>query len=1668
MTSKNLFSTFAALLLFCSVVAQTKTVPQPQNLQNPLPQKAITGKQLQSSAPQTDEKKEAIIKLENERFHYHIEKLKLTNSDFKNSINNLIGLNDSFSFKVGNSNTDELNITHHRYYQLYKGIPIDGRMILAHEKNGNIYYANGHIAMFDKINVTPAITEQEAKAEALKILNASELIQEYPIELLIAQRSDNNEYRLAYKVRIDATKPNLMMKEVYIDALTKELINVSELIHHADVQGTAQTMYSGTQIITTDNFGTNQYRLRESGRKIETYDASNAYLSSNLVGAKDFTDTDNSWNSLPRLTQVNINSVSTNWWYAVFVDSDPDLYIKIYDGSNNLILDNRADRFSDTYPPLQFNGTKGLNLILTNYPYRIELWDYDPAGGDDFGGSYTISQSTAGTYSFSGNGNSGSFKIENSSHLATDVHWGMEKAFDFYSSVFNRNSFDGLGSPIKQYVAPLDFEKNNAAAYNPPYNFMVYGLGDGVNLDPLLSTDVLGHEYTHMVINHSIFNSNNYPVGLKYERESGALNESFADIFGTCIESFAGISPNWLMGEKFEKKSPFYTRSLASPKLKGQPDTYQGINWYNPNCGVPDYSTNDNCGVHRNSGVQNKWFYLLSTGGSGVNDKNNSYSVTGIGIQKAAIIAYFNLTTQLYEFSNHYDAYYGSLAVAQVAYGINSQEYLSVREAWYAVGIGTAPSSNATCSGTTTLTAPSGTVTDGSGTANYSDNLNCKWIIAPPGANQITINFTAFNLEVGFDTVFIYPGTDTTGTPLTYTGTSLPASIQTPAGLGAVLVKFKTDVSINAAGWSFNYTTSGTPTCSGFTSLKTPSGSFTDGSGANNYGNNQDCFWYIAPPCASTVTLTFSQFATEQNFDGVIIYDDIFGTNQLAVFTGNSLPASVTSITGTMLVRFVSDFTTTLQGFTANYTSTGAAYCSGTTTLNTADFGTITDGSGISNYCNNMECQWLIQPPQGTSITISFTEFDLENASPDGQSVYDAVEVYAGASTNAPLLGRFTGSNIPPSVTSNIGTMLVRFYSDLFEVKQGFKANYTSTTTTYCSGTTTLTAPSGSFTDGSGTLQYGNNSQCSWLIQPPNATSITLSFTAFATELNNDGVLIYDGSDNTAPLLGQFSGNNIPSSLTSTGGSMYVEFLSNPSVRGNGWSANYTSVIPPPIACSGTTTLTAQSATFTDGSGVNQYGSNSNCSWLIQPANAGKITLSFSAFDTESSKDYVSVYDGSNSSASLLGQFSGNSIPSSITSTGGSMFVVFTSDNAVTAQGWSASYTTCGLPSVILSPQNVSVCEGAAVNFTASASTGVTNIEWFRNNQSFQSGASVNYSVPFTQFSDSGTFHVIATSSCGQKQSNNTNLKVYPNPPAHIQASATTICSGKPLVLTALQGSNITWQPGSFISQTITVYPSQNTKYFLQSSASYPNVTCLGRDSVTIDVVPNPIPNLGSDTSFCVGGSITLNAGNFNTYQWSNNGTTKENEIFTIGNYVVTVTDNNNCTGTDNINVSTYPQPQINLGNDTAICAGQFVVLDANGAFSNVQWSHAPSGSASVVTQTGSYTVTVTDFNNCTATDNINVAVDVCSSIQSMEENTEIKLYPNPTFETVTFEFSDEILRKGKIQIFSSNGSLVLTHFYQIKNSHFFNLNISEISTGIYTVVISDNKQIAVKKLVVY
>ena len=1069
--------------------------------------------------------------------------------------NDWFGLKKEHSFQLVSEKTDNYNTTHYNYQQQYKGFKVYGGSVLLHYKNGNAYAVNGKIAEFDNLDTSIVLTEAQALNKAKAFKKVTKLIKEYPIEKVIYKISSENEanYTLAYKVRIDAYQP-FVMANVFVDAKTGGIINDITLIAHTDTTATANTLYSGVQTITTD-LTNGVYTLKDNDRNIETYDGTLWQLGVNDPVLYDNNST--TWGGIPKINGFSIDELSPNWWQQYpLIDSNPDIYIKIKDASGNIVFNSENNSVSNFLPTTANPLLIPLNIYLTNPPYTYEIWDYDLGGSDDFGGGGNL-QINDGANNWSIGNNNGKYLINlGNPNPSLDVHWGMEVTYDYYLNTFGRDSYDGNGSVIKNVINPPWMQegsaRNNATAGALGLPIMSFGLGDGINKNPSVGLDAEGHEYSHLVIN------NNGNGGLDYERESGALNESFADIFGTSIEFYSGVNPDWLIGEGIMINQAAL-RSMSNPKDFDHPDTYNGENWKNPNCGVPERDANDHCGVHTNSGVQNYWFYLLSEGGSGTNDIGNAYSVTGIGIDKAGEIAYKNLTTYLpSQTSNYYNSYLGSLQAAQEIYGVSSQEYNSVRQAWYAVGIGNDP--NEQCSGVTNLIAETGTFSDGSGNlGNYSDNANCKWVIAPAGATQITLNFTEFNTEADYDIVTVYDGPDDTYPVLaTWWGNTLPTTITTTDGVGAMCVKFTSDISDNFSGWSANYTATVVPaTCGGLTTLTNGSDSFNDGSGIDNYINNQQCAWYIAPPCASNVTLSFTEFDTESNFDGVIVYDDLYGTNLLGAYTGNTIPSNITSNTGEMLVVFVSDYSTSLGGFNASYTSTGTSnYSLDDTVLNTSDYGEISDGSSATDYCNNTSSSWLIQPPQATSITLDFTEFDLEEASSDGSAIYDYVTVYDGIDSSSPVLGLFSGSSLPPNLTSTNGSMFITFNSDTSNTFQGWQAFYTSIQTPICSNET-LTADNGTLSDGSGIENYINNSHCSWLIQPSSGNTINLTFSEFDTELDYDGVIVFDGMNENAPVLGVFSGNTLPELITSSGNSMFILFVSDEALRMDGWSATY-------------------------------------------------------------------------------------------------------------------------------------------------------------------------------------------------------------------------------------------------------------------------------------------------------------------------------------------------------------------------------------------------------------------------------------------------------------------------------------------------------------------------------
>lgn len=324
----------------------------------------------------------------------------------------------------------------------------------------------------------------------------------------------------------------------------------------------------------------------------------------------------------------------------------------------------------------------------------------------------------------------------NKDNGALDAHWGAEKTYDYWSTVHGRNSYNNAGAQIKSYV-------HYSTAYDNAYwngSVMTYGDGSGTYFDILTSIDVAGHEIGHAVCSST--------SNLTYQKESGAMNEAFSDIWGACIEYFA--APNkqrWLIGEDIERRVGHLSlRSMSNPKTELQPDTYGGTYWKTINC-TPT-STNDYCGVHTNSGVLNHWFYILTEGKTGTNDLGNAYSITGIGIDKAAKIAFRTESVYLTANSTYANARTYGIQAATDLYGANSLEVIATTNAFYAVGIGAAYAGPAD---TIVPTDPTNLVASGTTTTSTS------------------LSWTASTDNVGVTGYNVYQGTTLVGTTATTT-----------------------------------------------------------------------------------------------------------------------------------------------------------------------------------------------------------------------------------------------------------------------------------------------------------------------------------------------------------------------------------------------------------------------------------------------------------------------------------------------------------------------------------------------------------------------------------------------------------------------------------------------------------------------------------------------------------------------------------------------------------------------------------------------------------------------------------------------------------------------------------------------------------------------------------
>ncbi|NMM47122.1 M4 family metallopeptidase [Marinigracilibium pacificum] len=344
----------------------------------------------------------------------------------------------------------------------------------------------------------------------------------------------------------------------------------------------------------------------------------------------------------------------------------------------------------------------------------IEVYDMNGATVPQNGSrpSGTTMSSSSSTFNYSGN-----------KKYYLDAYWGAEVTIDFFKEKFNRNSYNNSGGKVDIFVNGSGQGASNNAFW---YGSFAY-FGNSTSGTPFTSLDVVSHEITHGVTQNS--------ANLIYQGESGALNEAFSDIFGAYAEHYAGVGQKWTMGEYIS-----FQRSMNNPNQHRQPDTYRGTYWAST-------SGADNGGVHTNSGVMNYWFYLVSEGGSGSNDNGNSFSVNGIGIEKASQIAYRALTRYLTSSSGYSAARTAVINSARDLYGSGSCEEAAATNAMHAVGVGSAFSGNCggqSCDPLTGLSASN--VTSSSATVSWNAVSGVSSYVLEYKASTAS-NYTSVNVS---------------------------------------------------------------------------------------------------------------------------------------------------------------------------------------------------------------------------------------------------------------------------------------------------------------------------------------------------------------------------------------------------------------------------------------------------------------------------------------------------------------------------------------------------------------------------------------------------------------------------------------------------------------------------------------------------------------------------------------------------------------------------------------------------------------------------------------------------------------------------------------------------------------------------------------------------------
>ncbi|MEI8201381.1 MAG: glycine-rich domain-containing protein [Bacteroidota bacterium] len=707
---------------------------------------------------------------------------------------------------------------------------------------------------------------------------------------------------------------------------------------------------------------------------------------------------------------------------------------------------------------------------------------------------------------------------------------------------------------------------------------------------------------------------------------------------------------------------------------------------------------------------------------------------------------------------------------------------------------------------------------------------------------------------------------------------------------------------------------------------------YDSGGPNNNYNSNENCSFLINPGCLA-ILLDITSLNTENGYDYLNLYDgDNSSAPLLLHATGNILPGVVTATSGKCFVTFHSDGSVVGSGFTLNWTT--------------------------------------------APLTIPSSAFTISNPNPiAGQSVA-FINNTSGTNTQLWHFGDgSTSTDLNPTHTYNTGGI---FDITLVEMNCAGSDSITQTITVVPQGTYYRICADASSSDASGTLfdiggpnlNYENNENCNFLINP-GCLAVTLSLTSLNTENGYDYLNLYDGDNSNAPLLLHATGSTLPGAVTATSGKCYVTFHSDGSAVGSGFTLNWTTaplvVSQPGFIISNTSPIVGQPIAFADtthGNGNTRlwdFG-DGNISIDLNPthfySDGGTYNIKLIEYNCSGSDSVTKTINVQNNSVQVqdVTICEGNSgvLAAHLTYECASSYLWNTGETTgsidVTSGGiycvtvtdcFGNSDVTCASVNMNLLPEAAGLITGSAfvcsgqneVAYIIDTIPNATSYIWTLPNGT--TGVSNNryIVINYTDNAVSGDITVKGLNSCGEGITSTLHITVKPLPViSYTSIPSLNVCIGDSITLNGTGASYYSWS--NEINDGVTFVPINSSTYYVTgtdstgcSAIAQVHVTVGGTFDLSTSFVDATCGQTnGSASVMALGGNIGSSSPETYNYLWDSNAgnqTTATANSIGAGSYSVTVTDANGCSKTTSVSISDI---QDTLGGhiqgSTTVCAG--------------------------------------------------------------------------------------------------------------------------------------------------